>query len=453
MTRWLTERKDPEKKDVEKSKNSPPKGSPRSIEGIGQWQVWPEPRDLSPRSNAAMTSSAQAQDRPKIGMPLDPTRTGRDAETLDNSLRRLVVGQPEAIEQIVNIYQMHLTGMNPPGRPIGNFLFLGPTGTGKTRIVEATAEALIQNPRAVIKIDCAEFQHSHEIAKLIGSPPGYLGHRETHPLLSQEVINQYHTEKVKISFILFDEIEKASDALWNLLLGILDKGSLTLGDNRKVDFSRAMIFLTSNLGATEMSSILNPKLGFGLSAGASSGKVTAIDEKMASKIARSGAEAARKKFTPEFMNRLDKVVVFQPLGAPEIRRILDIELQQVQQRIFTSSAERSFVFTASAPAKEFLLTEGIDAKYGARHLKRAIERLLVQPMSNLIATGQIRPGDLVRVDFDGAALEFVREAEGMSPAAMVQYGESSLAVPPAAATASAIYENSRGQVAKSSRRS
>ncbi len=152
--------------------------------------------------------------------------------------------------------------MTPSGRPIGNFLFLGPTGSGKTRIVEATAEALVRNPRAVIKIDCAEFQHSHEIAKLIGSPPGYLGHRETHPLLSQEVLNQYHTDACKLSFVLFDEIEKASDALWNLLLGILDKGTLTLGDNRKVDFSRALIFMTSNLGATEMSALINPKLGF-----------------------------------------------------------------------------------------------------------------------------------------------------------------------------------------------
>src|SRR5881227_1673344 len=193
---------------------------------------------------------------------LDPTRTGKDAESLEGNLRRSIVGQDEAIQQIVNIYQMYLTGRAAPGRPIGNFLFLGPTGSGKTRTVEATAEALVNNPRAVIKIDCAEFQHSHEIAKLIGSPPGYLGHRETHPLLSQEVINQHHTETVKISFILFDEIEKASDALWNLLLGILDKATLTLGDNRRVDFSQSMIFMTSNLGASEMSSLVAPKLGF-----------------------------------------------------------------------------------------------------------------------------------------------------------------------------------------------
>jgi ATP-dependent Clp protease ATP-binding subunit ClpB len=193
---------------------------------------------------------------------LDPTRTGRQAEDLENKLRHLIVGQDEAIHQIVRAYQTHVAGLSPVGRPIGNFLFLGPTGSGKTRIVEATAESLLLYSRAIIKIDCAEFQHSHEIAKLIGSPPGYLGHRETHPLLSQETLNQHHTEKVKLSFVLFDEIEKASDSLWNLLLGILDKATLTLGDNRKVDFSAAMVFLTSNLGAAEMSSLLNPRLGF-----------------------------------------------------------------------------------------------------------------------------------------------------------------------------------------------
>ena len=197
----------------------------------------------------------------RLNKKLNPSLTGSDAERLNADLRKRIVGQDEAVDQIVNIYQMFLSGMTSPGRPIGNFLFLGPTGTGKTRMVEAAAESLVGDMRAVIKIDCAEFQHSHEIAKLIGSPPGYLGHRETHPLLSQEVLNQYHTEKLKVSFVLFDEIEKASDALWNLLLGILDKATLTLGDNRRVDFSRALIFMTSNLGAAEMSSILRPTSG------------------------------------------------------------------------------------------------------------------------------------------------------------------------------------------------
>src|ERR1700723_2259657 len=221
----------------------------------------------------------------RLYIPLDPAKTGREAMSLESNLRRMIIGQDEAIDQIVNIYQMNLTGMSAPGRPIGNFLFLGPTGSGKTRLVEATAEALLKNPRAVIKIDCAEFQHSHEIAKLIGSPPGYLGHRETHPLLSQEVLNQFQTQTMKGSFVLFDEIEKASDALWNLLLGILDKATLTLGDNRRVDFSPALLFMTSNLGASEMSAIMAPKLGFGSSDARISASTGVFDEKMSGKIA------------------------------------------------------------------------------------------------------------------------------------------------------------------------
>ncbi|MBV9937126.1 MAG: ATP-dependent Clp protease ATP-binding subunit [Acidobacteriaceae bacterium] len=368
---------------------------------------------------------------------LDPSRTGKDAESLEKTLLKLVVGQDEAIEQIVNIYQMHVTGLCAPGRPVGNFLFLGPTGSGKTRTVEATAEALVHNPRAVIKIDCAEFQHSHEIAKLIGSPPGYLGHRETHPLLSQEVINQHHTDTVKISFILFDEIEKASDALWNLLLGILDKATLTLGDNRKVDFSKAMIFMTSNLGASEMSSLVAPKLGFGKGLPVSEGNES--QEKLSKKVSRSGIEAARRKFTPEFMNRIDKVVVFKPLGESELRRILDLELGQVQQRILLSPAEKSFVFTVSDAGKQFLLTEGTDIKYGARHLKRAIERLLVHPLSNLMATSQVNAGDWVQADFDteSRCLVFTKEAEGLEIQTMANMIGENFKMPAVAAAASA----------------
>ena len=390
----------------------------------------------------------------RLNVPLDPTKTGREAEALEAGLCRMIVGQDEAIQQIVNIYQMYLTGMTPPSRPIGNFLFLGPTGSGKTRIVEATAEALVKNPRAVIKIDCAEFQHSHEIAKLIGSPPGYLGHRETHPLLSQEVLNQYHSETCKLSFVLFDEIEKASDALWNLLLGILDKGTLTLGDNRKVDFSRALIFMTSNLGASEMSALMNPRLGFGAGMLARDSQNGIVNEKMNGKIERSGVDAARRKFTPEFMNRLDKVVTFHPLGTAELKKILDIELNMVQQRIFNTSPEKSFVFKASDEAKEFLLKEGTDIKYGARHLKRAIERLLVQPMSNLIATDQVRGGDCVYVDFDSerSTLTFVKEAEGLAVHAMADMVDRSISIPAFALANGAFIEAAKSQSARSSKR-
>jgi ATP-dependent Clp protease ATP-binding subunit ClpA len=390
----------------------------------------------------------------QVNRQLDPAQTGWEAEKLDADLRKRIVGQDAAIEQIISIYQTNLAGMSSVGRPIGNFLFLGPTGSGKTRLVEATAESLLGDGRAVIKIDCAEFQHSHEIAKLIGSPPGYLGHRETHPLLSQEVLNQYHTERFKLSFVLFDEIEKASDSLWNLLLGILDKATLTLGDNRRVDFSRALIFMTSNLGASEMGSMLRPNVGFAASDTERRNASGIVDEKLNDKVARAGLEAARRKFTPEFMNRIDKTVVFRPLGEAELRRILTLELNMVQQRVFSSATGAPFVFSLTDAAKEFLLREGTDMKYGARHLKRAIERNLVHPLSNLIATQQVRGGDLIRVDFDasGSRLTFFKEAEDMPAYAMVQMVDISLAPPMGVLSTGAAVEPPRTANAKSSRR-
>ena len=387
----------------------------------------------------------------RLNQQLNPAQTGSEAEKLDADLRKRIVGQDEAVQQIVDVYQTHLAGMSSPGRPIGNLLFLGPTGSGKTRLVEATAESLVGDPRAVIKIDCAEFQHSHEIAKLIGSPPGYLGHRETHPLLSQEVLNQYHTDRIQLSFVLFDEIEKASDSLWNLLLGILDKATLTLGDNRRVDFSRALIFMTSNLGAAEMNSILRPNLGF--TAGQSDRQNAAgiVDESLSAKVMRAGLEAARRKFSPEFMNRIDKTVVFNPLGAPELRKILTIELNVVQQRIFNTPNTAPFVFTVAEEAKDFLLREGTDMKYGARHLKRAVDRNLVHPLSNLIATGQARGGDLLRVDFDATlgTLTFFKDAEDMPAYAMARMVGTSISAQPGALASGAAAEPVRlGHTAK-----
>jgi ATP-dependent Clp protease ATP-binding subunit ClpA len=322
---------------------------------------------------------------------LDPTRTGRGGEELESGLRRRVVGQDDAIKQIVQVYQTYLAGMAPVGRPIGNLMFLGPTGSGKTRVVEAAAECLFKDPRAVIKIDCGEFQHSHEISKLIGSPPGYLGHRETKPALSQEALDRHHTESIKISLVLFDEIEKASDTLWNLLLGILDKGILTLGDNSTVDFSKAMIFMTSNVGAREMDAAVRPRLGFA--------PMHDDDAELSSSLSDIALDAVRRKFTPEFINRLDKIVVFKSLGAMDLHRILDIELQSVQKRILNADSRNRFTFAVTDAGRDFLLNEGTDPNYGARHLKRAIERLLVHPLCQLIASRQIVAGDFIRVDY------------------------------------------------------
>jgi ATP-dependent Clp protease ATP-binding subunit ClpA len=388
-----------------------------------------------------------------INRMLDPTRTGSDAGKLELDLRKRVVGQDEAIRQIIDVYQTFLAGMSSTGRPVGNLLFLGPTGSGKTHMVEAVAQSLVGNARAVVKIDCAEFQHSHEIAKLIGSPPGYLGHRETHPLLSQEALDQHQTDKVKLSFVLFDEIEKASDSLWNLLLGVLDKATLTLGDNRRVDFSQALIFMTSNLGAAEMQSLLRPNLGF---AAGDAGRRHArgmVDAELTGKMASAGMQAARRKFTPEFLNRIDKVVVFQPLGTAELRQVLGMELNLVQQRIFSTAAGAPFVFTATEAARDYLLREGTDLQYGARHLKRAVDRNLVHPLSNLMATGQVRGGDLIRVDCDasGSHLTFITQAEDVAIQAMLQMVDGSIA-PPVLAVASAVAEPKMAAHAKGSRR-
>jgi ATP-dependent Clp protease ATP-binding subunit ClpB len=375
----------------------------------------------------------------RLNKRLDSSQGGHEALKLQADLLNRIVGQDEAVDQIVSIYQTYLAGMNSPGRPIGNLLFLGPTGTGKTRLVEATAESLAGDAQAVVKIDCAEFQHGHEVAKLIGSPPGYIGHRETHARLSQEALNQYHAEGMTVSFVLFDEIEKASDFLWNLLLGILDKATLTLGDNRKVDFSQALIFMTSNLGASEMNSLLRPHLGFATSELERALESGAVDESLAGKLSRVGVEAARRKFTPEFMNRIDKVIVFRSLGTEQLQKILGLELASLQQRILRASGSVPFVMNLTESARGFLLSEGTDLKYGARHLKRAIERTLVHPLSNLIASDQIHGGDLVTVDFDpeNECLTFTKQEEDILNSEIAKMIDTAAASLAAAASAPA----------------
>lgn len=338
---------------------------------------------------------------------LDPGQRSPEVREFELGLLQRVVGQERAVRRLARVYQVYVAGLSAPARPIVNLLFLGPTGSGKTRLVEASAEVLFGDVRAVIKVDCAEFQHSHEIAKLIGSPPGYLGHRETQPLITQEVLEEHYTDKLKLSLILFDEIEKASDALWQLLLGILDKATLTLGDNRRVDFSRCMIFLTSNVGSQEIMNLMSGGIGF-------SHTRPEEDEGLDRKIYKVPLEAARRKFSPEFMNRIDKVIVFRTLRRAHLEKILSIELDRVQERIMSATGENQFVFKCTPAARNFLLREGTDLKFGARHLKRAIERHLVFPLSNLVATRQIQLGDYITVDFDStnSRLIFMKEERG-----------------------------------------
>src|SRR5467141_417483 len=346
---------------------------------------------------------------------LDSTLRSSGAMEFEEALREKIVSQEEALQAMVNLYQVFSAGLNPPGRPVGSLLFLGPTGSGKTRIVEAAAEILFGDSRAVIKVDCGEFQHSHEISKLIGFPSCYRDHRETHPLITQEALAASHTEKLKLSFLLFDEIEKASDALWQLLLGMLDKATLTLGDNRRVDLSQTVIFLTSNLGGGEITELMQGGMGF---VQPTDKPAAGLDEK----VERTAVEAARRKFSPEFMNRLDKIVVFHPLQRNQLEQVLEIELGQVQQRIVETATGR-FLFHVTGPGREFLLQKGTDQRYGARHLKRAVERHIVYPLANLLATDQIHLGDLVYIDWNKEQdqLTFIREGEDLAmPARRVE---------------------------------
>ena len=344
------------------------------------------------------------------GKVLDPSKRSPQLAEFESALHAKIVGQDEAVEALVAVYQVFRAGLNAPGRPVGNLLFLGPTGSGKTRIVEAAAEILFGDKRAVVKIDCAEFQHSHEIAKLIGSPPGYLGHRDTHPVITEESLSQYHTDSLKLSLLLFDEIEKASDALWQLLLGILDKATLTLGDTRRVDLSQTIIFLTSNLGAREIAALVSKRMGFVEPSAHTAG--------LDAKLERTAVEAARRRFSPEFINRLDRIVVFHQLQPEQLEGILDIELAAVQKQVIDVGPV-PFMFRVMPQARAFLLREGTDLRYGARHLKRAISRHMVYPLANLLASGQVELGDVLCIDWDGAGERLIFQNQGPAPPALI----------------------------------
>lgn len=325
---------------------------------------------------------------------LDTTLYSKTSQGLLDTFNKKIVGQDGPKRSLVNIIEKHQAGLSVPGRPVGTLLFLGPTGTGKTHTVEQMCKALYGDSRACIKIDCGEFQHGHEIAKLVGSPPGYLGHRETHPMLTQEALSLWHTEKMKISVVLFDEIEKSSDTLWTLMLSIMDKATLTLGDNRRVDFSNTVVIMTSNLGSQQMAALAHGGLGFSSQAVLDSVIDTQVDA-----IARA---AAKKKFTPEFFNRIDEVSVFHTLTKEQINTVLDIELGSLQQQLLLLSKIK-FFFHVRRTAKDVLLADGYDKNYGARHIKRAIEHRILQPLSRLLASGQIMEKDAVIISERGGS--------------------------------------------------
>ncbi len=323
------------------------------------------------------------------GRPPYPSQQAGD--DLVELLSRKVVGQTSALQYIAPYVQMYQAGLNPGDRPAGIFLLLGPTGTGKTRTAEALAEILHGTSKHLLKIDCAEYQSDHEVAKLIGAPPGYIGHRETKPLLTQERLLGVISPQCDLALVLFDEIEKAAPALTSLLLGILDRATLREGDNTIVNFEKTLIFLTSNLGAREMLRDVRPEMGF-----ATPDLRTATQ--IASRLESIGLAAVRKRFSPEFVNRLDVVITYQPLDADSLARILDYNIGELQRHVHRRLGERSFEIEVSPAARHLLLVKGASSEYGARELKRTIHGMLTQPLAALVVAGEVQPGARVIVD-------------------------------------------------------
>ena len=352
-------------------------------------------------------------DKPKGTQPRSKKQATDAAEDLTAILSQKVVGQPAATRVIVPYIQMYQAGLAPEGRPVGVFLLLGPTGTGKTKTVEALAEVLHGSEKNVLKIDCGEFQMEHEVAKLIGAPPGYLGHRETQPMLTQQKLNGVTSEKCNLSLVLFDEIEKAAPSMTRLLLGVLDKGILRLGDNSSVNFEKSLVFLTSNLGAREMMREINPDFGFQAVKGMERSD-------LASKLQNIALVAVRKRFSPEFVNRIDCIITYQPLTAESLTAILDHHITDLQNHVNTRLGNRSFTLEVPFESRQFLLDKGTSAEYGARELNRTIHRHLTQPLATLVATNQVSPGSRVRVDVaeDGGSLHIraVEQQTATAPA-------------------------------------
>lgn len=318
--------------------------------------------------------------------------------TVSEQLAAKLVGQPRAIESLVPHLETYRAGLSPAGRPAGVFLLLGPSGTGKTRTVEALAELLHGSASHVLRIDCGEFQAEHEVAKLLGAPPGYVGHRESPPMLTQKRLAEVTSPACDLSLVLFDEIEKAAPSIATVLLGILDKASLRLGDGTTVDFEKSFIFLTSNLGAREMGRELGPRFGF---------RHTAADASaLGARLESIGVQAVRKRFSPEFVNRLDAIVTYDPLDDAALAAILDQQLSDLQAHLDSRLAERSFDLTVAEGARRFLIDRGANAEYGARELRRVIQKHLAHPVAVLVASGEIPPGAEVTVDVNaqGSAL-------------------------------------------------
>src|SRR5277367_2178694 len=343
------------------------------------------------KASSLIIKAEAAVEKPKNSQKASRKQINDPTEDLSRILSQKVVGQPDATRVIVPYIQMFQAGLSPEGRPVGVFLLLGPTGTGKTKTVEALAEVLHGSAKNILKVDCGEFQMEHEVAKLIGAPPGYLGHRETQPMLTQQKLNAVTSEKSNLSLVPFDEIEKAAPSMTRLLLGVLDKGVLRLGDNSSVNFEKSLVFLTSNLGAREMLREINPDFGFQSAQGADRVDLTG-------KLQNIGLMAVRKRFSPEFVNRIDCIITYQPLTPEALSAILDHQITDLQNHVNTRLGPRCFTIEVPFETRQWLIEKGTSSEYGARELKRTIHKFLTQPLATLVAKNQVEPGSRVRVE-------------------------------------------------------
>ena len=358
----------------------------------------------------------------KEALVLDPLKRSPQVSRFESMLRERVVGQVSAIDAILDSFSKILASIRNPERPILTLLFLGPTGVGKTETVKALAETIFGKRTAFTRVNCQEFSSEFTVSKLFGSPPGYVGN-DVEPMLSQDNLDKHHKEaqadgrgvfaegegkiaklfpQVKshyMSIVLFDEVEKAHPKVWNALLGLMEDGHLTLGNNKTVDFTRSIIVITTNVGAEEMSAALRHRsIGFEVKT-----EAEAINQDIKSKA----VEAAKEVFPYEFLNRFDDIICFRVLSREDLRKILDLMLQDVYKRLL--GAQVPIILHYTKPFLSKLLKEGTDPQFGARPMRRACERLLVAPLSRLIASNQVKAGDIVSVRLRSGVPTFIRE--------------------------------------------
>ncbi len=337
-------------------------------------------------------------------------------------MNKMVVGQPVAIDKLTDSFSRLIAGVHDPESPLLTMMFMGPTGVGKTETVRALAETIFGNKRAFTRVNCQEYSAHYNISKLLGSPPGYVG-GEIRPLLAQENIDRHHRKALEkqsglvsepgsklssmyppeaeknLSIILFDEIEKAHPKLWNLLLGVLEDGTVVLGNNEEVDFRQSIIILTTNVGSEAMGAHLAQN-NIGFSSGIN-------DEKMDNDLEEAAMREAKKIFPFEFINRFDDIITYHTLKETHLYSILDILIAQIHHRSLMCS--EPFLLEITQEAKTKLVVAGTDIQYGARPLKRIVEKEIVTPISHYICSDQIRKGDLITVDVEDGEFLFRKE--------------------------------------------